>query len=347
MLREKVIHKVPYSVLLIGLGKVGFQYDEAESVDAPVCLTHASAFFQDQRFKILAAIDPSHDVGVRFTGKYSLPTYASLAEEIKDAIKNIDVVVIATPTATHASVFEKISSLNPKVIIFEKPVTESLKALENIQSIREKALPNAHYLVNYFRSLSSAMGVLKQAIEQGFYGDLIQGQINYCRGFLNNGSHFFDLFLSLFDKARVSHVQMNQYHGGFGQSDLNIDAYIHLSSGLSVICTCFPEDAFFSGRLTLYMTQGILVIDERGHVLFSRAEQSPFGDDVPGLPQLIDEINFSQPFNGLLNYVAARLEKSEGSPINHLDRFSEILEVFFLLKNCVLKESREIEHVGH
>jgi predicted dehydrogenase len=102
------------------------------------------------------------------------------------------VVVIATPTATHADVLRRVlEHATPKVILCEKPLAHDLgDAQRMLSSCEERGV--ALY-VNYMRRADPGVRVVKRMIEDGEIAAPVKGVAWYSKGLVHNGSHFVDL----------------------------------------------------------------------------------------------------------------------------------------------------------
>ena len=327
---------MPYKVILLGLGNVGFQYDEGGALHSSTSLTHAAALHQDPLFSLIAAIDPNPDLRRRFTQKYGIAAYAHL-NEAGDLAKEADLFIIATPTPTHKMIFDTIIDFEPQLIIFEKPLTENIEELEQMMATLKEKKSNAHILINYFRRFSPAVARLKKALEAGDFGEVLYAQIYYCRGFLNNCSHFIDLLSYLF--GPLQSASLIDFYGNFNQADMNMDIKAKFLSGLPLQCKHLSEKHFFSGRIYIYTAKGVFLIDEQGKIQFAQTIQSDCGDQVPDAFITLDEIEFKQPFKALLNEVAHLLRDSKLGNRDSLDSFKGILEQFDHLKGEVANAS--------
>jgi predicted dehydrogenase len=84
-----------HSVLIVGLGQIGFGYD-AEKKHENVALSHARAFYDHPEFWLAGGVDPSQERRDHFSRLYDC--YAS--GDLEEALAKIapDIVVIAAPT---------------------------------------------------------------------------------------------------------------------------------------------------------------------------------------------------------------------------------------------------------
>ena len=116
-----------YRAILIGLGKIGFQYDR--NVDDPkIVLSHAKAISLNPNFDLIGGVDPSEENRINFQERYGVTGFKSI--EDFPPIENLSLVVIATPTINHLDTLRMVIELNPKVILIEKPIAQNLDSAQ-------------------------------------------------------------------------------------------------------------------------------------------------------------------------------------------------------------------------
>lgn len=182
-----------YSAILIGLGKIGFQYDR--NIDDPkIVLSHAKAISLNPNFDLIGGVDPSEENRINFQERYGVNGFKSI--EDFPPIENLSLVVIATPTVNHLDTLRMVMKLNPKVILIEKPIAQNLNLAQASLDLIAKS--NASVLCNYQRNVSDVFLDLAQKIDN----DKLCGPFTvtawFYGSFLNIGSHFISLFLLLF-----------------------------------------------------------------------------------------------------------------------------------------------------
>ena len=119
-----------YSVLLLGLGQIGMGYDY-DAADNTLVLTHARAFFEHPAFVLSGGIDIDAEKRERFTMRYAAPSFADLDSALATVQPNV--VVVATPTATHRNAVDSIlKTFRPQAILCEKPLSARLEEAKAI-----------------------------------------------------------------------------------------------------------------------------------------------------------------------------------------------------------------------
>jgi predicted dehydrogenase len=185
-LRKK---SVQFSVVILGLGRIGIGYDR-KLPSASHVLTHARAFHLQPGFKLVGAFDPCPSKRSRFERDYREPAYASIPKLLRE--KKPDVVVIASPTGTHRKLAETTLRLGTcRAILCEKPLTMNRADSEAVvRACRAKKIP---LYVNFIRRADPGVLEVKRRIETGRLRGPFKAVVWYGKGLLHSGSHFLDL----------------------------------------------------------------------------------------------------------------------------------------------------------
>lgn len=178
-----------FGVVIVGLGQIGLGYDLHLDPESHV-YSHARAFSQHVNFQLMAGIDPEAHRRSDFEQAYQCPAYA----EIDAALRNHqpDLVVIAVPTPLHGRTLRQVLAHDcPKAVLCEKPLSYDLEeAREMVQTCAEKGVS---LYVNYMRRSDPGCIEIKHRIDTGEIAAPLKGVVWYSKGFLHNGSHFFNL----------------------------------------------------------------------------------------------------------------------------------------------------------
>jgi hypothetical protein len=183
-----------FKALVIGCGNIGSQYDfNNEEIQ-----THAKAFSQNPSIQ-LTVFDINKELEKRVCQKYMCQFVSDLSA---NTLKEFDIVSICTPTQTHFEILKTAINANVKTIICEKPISSDFDEMEKIKEIYENG--NSKILVNYIRRFQPAFAELKDYLQNSLLiNDLVNINIKYQRGFINNCSHAFDLIEFLFEKTLI------------------------------------------------------------------------------------------------------------------------------------------------
>lgn len=288
-----------YSVLLIGLGNIGVGYDINQSAKT-LCLTHAKAFSENPDFNLIAGVDVCKTRRDRFSKKYKCQSFA----DIEDAMNTIkpDVVVLATPTASHLPVMESVFEFGrPKLILCEKPLADTYEKAEKM--VRMCNANKCDLYVNFFRRVEKSILEVKERITNESIKLPAKGLLWYSKGLLNSCSHFLDLLTFLF--GPVIDVKVTRKGDRLATVDPEPDFEICFQNA-NINCLALNAENFFHNTLEL--------IFENGLVKFDKACASTTWQKVVTDPQLssykvLDENkeNFESNFFAAQRYVVKEL----------------------------------------
>lgn len=244
------------SVLLIGLGQIGMGYDL--HLPAGEVYTHARAFTKHAGFDLVAAVDPSDVLRQQFSQHFGRPAFASMEEAL--AICTPTVVVIATPTPTHFALVKNVLAVaRPKVILCEKPLAYELDQAQAMAQMCEEA--SVKLMVNYIRRADPASIEIKRRIEAGEVKQPIKGNVWYSKGFVHNGSHFFNLLE--FWLGRVLEFKVLDPGRTIAADDSEPDVFVRFEKG-SVVFQAAWEEAFSHYTIELLSPSGRLRVEQGG-----------------------------------------------------------------------------------
>jgi predicted dehydrogenase len=254
--------------MIIGLGQIGLEYDLSLDPEKTV-YTHARAFSIHSAFELIGAVDPVKKQCDLFKQHYALPAYPTIASALQ--AQKASVIVIASPTAQHSLTLKEVLALSPpKLILCEKPLAydlvEARKMVEACQSTGVKLL------VNYMRRADPGAIEIKARIESGQIAEPIKGVVWYSKGFLHNGSHFFNLlefWLGSFIKAKILDTGRL-----WEDQDPEPDVQVEFERGKVVFIAAW-EEAFSHYTIELLSTSGRLRYEQGGE---SITWQSTYAD---------------------------------------------------------------------
>lgn len=183
------VESINVNIALLGAGRIGRVHAEAI-----VAATGATLYSVSDPFVESAqALANRHGCAV-------LETQAAIADD------NVDAVLIATPTDTHAELIEACAEAG-KSIFCEKPIDLDSTRVERCLEVVERT--GARLMVGFNRRFDPHFRELKKRIEQGAVGEVEQVQItsrdpappprDYVRV---SGGLFRDMMIHDFDMAR-------------------------------------------------------------------------------------------------------------------------------------------------
>ena len=205
-----------YKALIIGAGQIAGGYDSPESEKI---LTHAHAIKLNNKIDLLGFYDINYDKAKLTADKWKTNVFKSV-----DEVKKADIVSICTPDFCHLHSIKQALNLNPKIIILEKPVSNSIKDTNEIYEISKK-IP---ILVNYTRNFVIEFRLLADEIKQGKYGEFITGTGYYGKGYIHIGSHMRKLLELLLGPISIVSVDKQGYKD-YTEDDLTRNAVLNLN----------------------------------------------------------------------------------------------------------------------
>ncbi|MCP4160213.1 MAG: Gfo/Idh/MocA family oxidoreductase [Deltaproteobacteria bacterium] len=242
-----------YNAAVIGLGQIGQGYDY-DYHDESLVLTHSSGYKFHNSFNLVAGVDNNKDYCSMFEKKYNVQTFNCVNEMMEKC--NPDVISISTSTNTHFDIYKKVAYYSPKAILLEKPISENINQANHIISNAKK---NGIVLfVNYLRRFEPGTNNLKKMISNGLIGEIYKGNVWYCKGLKNNGSHFIDLLMYLFgDVENVKMISSGRSFDSLGYKDVEPDFLLEFNN-TNIIFQSSRSECFSLGEFVLIGTKGSL-----------------------------------------------------------------------------------------
>jgi predicted dehydrogenase len=195
-----------YRVGILGAGSIACGYDKPG--DAAV-LTHAHAVARHPRLSLCALYDVILKQAVAAGEKWGAPVVSDFASLQACAP---DIVVVATPTETHAHYLSMLLAAPPRAVLCEKPLTK--RALESEGLIGRYSAAGVGLAINFQRRFDPEVIELRSLIESGELGSPIAGAVWYSKGIMHNGSHAIDLLRFLFGEVQSLSVSRKVFDHG-------------------------------------------------------------------------------------------------------------------------------------
>jgi len=245
---------MPYRALVIGCGKIGAGYDLHDDRIA----THAKAFHLSKDCSLTVA-DVDSDRAREIATAYGVPFLIDLSDI---ALRQFDIVSLCVPTHLHYEFLSRTVRLGVPLVICEKPVVASL---EEIQMLKNLVKPETKILVNYMRRFLPAFSLLKNRLESlRKVGPVRQIVVRYQRGFLNNGSHGWDLLRFLLDSPlTLSQALVVGYDFDVFEDDPTATAFVE-TLGYAISFIGLPRVGYDMFEIDLYAANRIIQIKNGG-----------------------------------------------------------------------------------
>jgi predicted dehydrogenase len=131
---KEIMAYEPLAVLVIGCGNIAGVFDQKPR-ESSFPRTHAGAYSRDNRFKMVACVEPNNESRIKFMDFWSVPNGFRKIDDVLDSGLQFDVISICSPTGCHAYDLDVSLHLNPKLIFCEKPVTASITDTERFVKV--------------------------------------------------------------------------------------------------------------------------------------------------------------------------------------------------------------------
>jgi len=269
-----------FKTLIVGLGQIGMGYD-LHLEQSNYIYSHARAFALHPDFQLVAGVDSDAQNRLTFEKAYHCPSYENMNAAIH--VHCPEVVVIALPTELHAETLRQVlNASGVKVVLCEKPLSYDLEDARAMVAGCE--FKGVQLYVNYMRRSDPGMFEVKQRIDAGEIATPIKGLVWYSKGFLHNGSHFFNLMEywlgSMQDSTIVSKGRF------WGKNDQEPDVQVVFERGVVVFMAAW-EEAFSHYTIELLSPSGRLRCERGGkQIYWEPAQQDP---DIKGYTTLSSE----------------------------------------------------------
>ena len=185
-----------YKCLIIGLGRIGFGYD-AGIKNSDFQLSHASTIAKSPHFDLVGGIDINPESRDYFSKLYGVPSH----ENFQTLSEQIDVVIISSSTISHYETFKLALTLNPRVILLEKPIAQNSADAKEIVRLSKNS--NAQIFLNYTRNYIPVF----QKISNMIKADEFLGPFDftgwYTGEFVNSGTHMIALLQLFFGNQLI------------------------------------------------------------------------------------------------------------------------------------------------
>ena len=178
--------------IIVGLGKIGFEYDK-NLIQKLHILTHSKAIKKNKKYELIGGVDIDKKKRISFSKKYKVKAFNSI-KEFSNA--QIDLAVISVPAKAQSGVFKELSNLNIKNIICEKPI--SINNVDANEILKISTKKKIKVIVNFLRRYNPAIIKLKNKLDKGSLGKILNGYFWYKENLQHGGCHFIDLILYLF-----------------------------------------------------------------------------------------------------------------------------------------------------
>ena len=294
--------KKKISVCHIGAGRIGFTLEFDKKRKKPA--SHLGMWKSNKDIK-LSGVSEKKNINKKFLDKISknITVYKNFDKMIKN--EKPDIVSIATWKDTHYAITNKCIDLGIKVIVLEKPLANNInQAIRLHKKINKEKVK---VLVNHRRRYDEEIIKLKNKINSGFIGDIIQVSSYYVYGILTTGTHLIDTLRMLLcdvagDIESVIGIK-NEFNFFHPKDDRNIDGILFFKNKLKATIQSLDIKKYDNFDICIFGTKGKILISGIGRTgLVYEVVKSPEHSGFEELAQVPKKIFGNRPRNqfGLL-----------------------------------------------
>ena len=211
------------SILIVGLGRIGFGYDANKKKNSPP-RSHLIAALENNSFSKIHGVEVNSQLRAQIKNEISDPRIC-ISERIP-IDKRFDVAVVSTPSEIREEVIKEIIKCDLKILIIEKPL--SLNLAEAVRIKRITQTEDIEVRINFHRRFDDQYLSLKPLLTKEQPKLIL---MKYGKGLYNYGVHHIDFLLDWF--GQVSTVtSIDQYHHN---SDMPWSFSCEMKSGVQVV----------------------------------------------------------------------------------------------------------------
>ena len=177
--------------IVFGLGNIGLLQDVNKKHEI---YSHSKSVSISKKFDLVGAIDISKKNRQVFLKKYNKPVFKNI-HDFKAKNISFDLAIISVPTKLHLKFFIKLSKLNFKYCLFEKPAGNNKSEFLKIKKIALNK--KIKLFVNYIRLYQKKYNIINRyLLDKNF------ATFYYNRGLMNNCSHLISFCLFNFGNVK-------------------------------------------------------------------------------------------------------------------------------------------------
>jgi len=240
---------------------------------------HTRAIKKNQNYEIISACDLKKELRSKYQKKFKTRVYTNYEEMIENE-KNLDLIVIMTPSGMHFEHAQKILSKYKKNVVIEKPTSLRVKNLKKLYSIAKK---NKLKIFPVFQNRNNKCVIkLKELIQKNKLGKikLVNLILRWCRpqryydlstwrgtyshdggALTNQGIHYIDLLRYLAGDIKRVYCRMKTLNANIEVEDSVVGNY-EFNNGaigcLEVTTAARPND--YEATIALIGTKGVAKI---------------------------------------------------------------------------------------
>jgi predicted dehydrogenase len=284
-------------VLIIGCGKIGALSDFKKGR----VTTHLKAFVLSNGFKV-SVYDEDLELATKVASHYNIEKLFFI-NEIE--LSKFQIIVISTPTPSHFLYLKMCMRLNTRVIICEKPITDSIKELRSVKRLRQYS--KSKILINYFRRFHPSYSLLKNKIAE-IADPLLNIQVTYQRGFLNNATHALDLLHYILGEKKLRNIKICSYIFDEFKNDPTLSLHATYGS-VPIVFQGLQNVKFSYFEVRFWFERKCVIIESNGEsVRFLTADEKGEKEYYPSLRLESNDFYKINAIENAFKYIVASAE---------------------------------------
>ncbi len=265
-----------YTAAVVGLGRIGSEYP---SLTVP--RSHAAAYMNNKRTKLVAGIDPDSDKQKAFIELWGndIPVFESVATMRKELTP--DIISLCVLPAQALDIIEQYSDMPPKCWYVEKPLLENIEHRNRLLQV----VNDVPMAVNYHRCWDPAHVEFFNKVKESSPVRAIHTTYNH--GLFNYASHMVALLIHHFGTVRdVKTLDVGEINVAKAE-DPSSSFILYFDTGFEAVFRGMDEIDYDILETTIVCERGIYELKSAG---CRRRRETPKTDAFyPGYRQLIEK----------------------------------------------------------
>lgn len=271
-----------YNCGVIGLGRIGCEFDEKSSSSQP--LTHTGVIIKNNNSKLITICDVDKTKLKKYSKKFQIKNVYNNFNEMFEK-EHLDCISICTAPASHYEIVKAACSSGVKGIFLEKPISLSLEQSKKIIKLCKSK--NIKLQVDHQRRFGQFYHKIKTKINDPNFGPIQSVTVLYGAGIINTGTHVLDLLRFFFDDIKTVTGDFSTNVSN-NLTDPNIDGIIIFESGIQCNLKSFNVKKF-----------GILecdIIGSQGRFQINLANSTAIFSEIKNIKNLVYHSLKEKPF---------------------------------------------------
>lgn len=224
-----------YKAAVIGLGRMGSTFDDeieqGGSIFTPYC--HTPSYVASPLTELVAGADPHDEQRAIYGERWGVSPEHLYADHLDmlEAEKP-DVVSICTTARVRHRILIDVARSGVKAIWAEKPLALTLAEADEMVSVCDEL--GVKVAINTARRYNPYFSHIRQSIDNGDLGEILQVNVHGQCGLSHNGSHAIDVMRYLAKGGNVEWVfgEMESDEAAEGDNDLQGNGYLAFDNGI-------------------------------------------------------------------------------------------------------------------